>query len=160
MSDTITRAVDVFIQNEVFPPPLPYARFAALFRSHGIEVRGKPFELDYRRYFQLESDGRLIFIVGRDKNLESQPIGYSCHFWYRDLHFNERICCDDLWFVMPEYRGRGIGRALKVKGHSMMAAMGAIEAKDTIRGAFAHTNLMDAIGFKVKALQWTRDLKK
>lgn len=153
------------IQTEVFPPPLRLGEFEALFKMHGVEVAGKPFELDYRRYFQLEADGRLVFVVARDDERRlkvtghADAIGYSCHFWYRDLHFNRRRCADDLWFVLPQYRNRGIGTALKFLGHDMMHYRGCVQATDVIRNQFDHPNLMVGLKYAPRATQWIKDLQ-
>ena len=150
------------IQDEVFPPPLRQGEFATLFKMHGLEVAGRPFDLDYRRYFQLEADGRLVFVVARDDHAgpTAPAVGYSCHFWYRDLHFNERVGADDLWFVAPRYRKRGIGACLKLWGHELMRYRGCVRIRDVIRDEFDHPDLMRKIGFARRATQWTRDLAK
>src|ERR1700686_2215600 len=93
---------------ELFPVSINQDAFKRLFNEHGMEVRGKPFELDYRRYYQIQSEGRLVWIVARSIETDA-PIGYACSFWYRDLHFNERVAADDLWFVTPAYREQGVG---------------------------------------------------
>lgn len=150
------------IQDEAFPPPLRQGEFTALFKIHAMEVAGRPFELDYNRYFHLETNGRLVFIVARDDGASpSAPaVGYSCHFWYRDLHFNERLVGDDLWFVLPNYRRRGIGTALKLVGHDMMRRRGCVRARDVIRNGFDHPNLMSKIGYAPRGTQWTRELSR
>lgn len=149
------------IQTEVFPPPLRLGEFEALFKMHGVEVAGQPFEIDYRRYFQLEADGRLVFVVAHDDTAmpRGPVIGYSCHFWYRDLHFNKRRCADDLWFVLPHYRKRGIGTALKLLGHDMMRYRGCVQATDVIRNSFDHPNLMVGLEYAPRATQWIKDLQ-
>ena len=62
---------------EIFPGPV--SAFNRLFIHHGLEVRGRPFELDFKRYHQLEFEKRLIWIVARWAK-SNIPIGYSCHF--------------------------------------------------------------------------------
>src|SRR5712671_2729861 len=95
--------------------PLPKSEFKTLFHDHGMEVRGKPFDLDFKRYQIIELEKRLVWIVARSKT--TQPIGYACSFWYRDLHFDERVATDDLWFVRKDFRDRGVGEKLKIMCH-------------------------------------------
>jgi hypothetical protein len=129
--------------------------FAELFRAHGIEVRGKPFNLDFRRYHMIEFEGRLVWIVAR---FASAPIGYACSFWYRDLHFNERVAADDLWFVHEDYRRKHVGETLKVLCHEELKKQGVVRVYDTIRSAYNHPGLMDDLGFKIWGSRWTREL--
>src|SRR5260370_9586101 len=101
-------------QKEIFPQPK--SDFTTLFDAHGMEVRGKPFDLDFKRYHQIEFEHRLVWIVARSKET-NEPIGYACSFWYRDLHFDERVAADDLWFVQKGFRQSGVGRAVKIMCH-------------------------------------------
>src|ERR1700719_1785527 len=129
---------------EVFPQlgsgPAGGTGFAELFQAHGIEVRGKPFDLDFRRYQAIEYEGRLVWIVARFTGV---PIGYACSFWYRDLHFDERVAADDLWFVHKDYRNKGVGLTLKLMCHEVLKEHGVVRISDTIRATgFVHPNLM------------------
>lgn len=145
------------INQELFPPPLKHGDFEPLFNTHGIEVRGRPFELDYKRYYQIEFEGRLVWVVARDLATE-QPVGYSCHFWYRDLHFDERVAVDDLWFVLPEFRCKGIGLRLKNTGHELLEKQSVIRVTDTIRDSYNHPGLMDGVGFRPWGTRWMKEL--
>lgn len=137
---------------EIFPAPRSY-EFGPLFAMHANEVRGQPFKLDYKRFEELERKGRLVWIVARDAN---QPIGYACAFWYRDLHFDERVGAEDLWFVLPIFRGRGIGRRLKVIEHEWLKANGCVRVYDNIRNAYDHPKLMAELGYEPWGTRWTK----
>src|SRR6266436_5337784 len=141
---------------ESFPGPV--SAFNRLFLHHGLEVRGRPFELDFKRYQQLELEKRLIWIVARWKK-SNVPIGYSCHFWYRDLHYDDRVGADDLWFVDRRVRSLGIGMTLKLIGHDELRRHGAIKTSDNIRRAFAHPNLMNDLGFGWWGIRWVKRLE-
>jgi GNAT superfamily N-acetyltransferase len=155
-SRPMRREDGITIGAEVFPPPIRDGQYDRLFKLHAMEVAGRPFQLDYNRYYHLEADGRLCFIAARDSL--ANPVGYSCHFWYRDLHFDERVVADDLWFVHPDYRRRGIGSALKLLGHECMVIKGVVRARDVLRDEFKHPNIMIKMGFTPRAIQWTKDL--
>lgn len=151
----VTISVDVEVRRELFPPPLPQGKFAPLFLQHATEVRGKPFCLNYSRLYQIELENRLVWIVARNK---SEPIGYSLHFWYQDLHFGDRLASDDLWFVLRDFRGKGIGGRLKELGHACLKKEGALRTSDTIRSEFDHPTLMTDLGFSPWGTRWTKDL--
>lgn len=138
---------------EIFPGAK--SEFDRLFFKHGLEVRGRPFELDFKRYHQLEFEKRLIWIVARWAK-SNAPIGYSCHYWYRDLHYNERVGADDLWFVDRRVRALGIGFTLKLIGHDELWKCGVVETGDNIRATFRHNKLMDDLGFEKWGTRWKR----
>ena len=133
-------------------------QFRGLFLSHGIEVRGKGFDLDFSRYYHIEREGRLVWVVARtiDHNI---PIGYACSFWYRDLHFcDERVAADDLWFVDKSYRRSGIGKAVKVMNHVELKRQGVVRVYDTIRATYNHPTLMQDLGFEKWGHRWAKTL--
>jgi GNAT superfamily N-acetyltransferase len=146
------------IGREIFPPPV--SDFAPLFEAHGIEVRGQPFQLDFKRYNQLEFEGRLVWVVARHRDMipwrDRIPVGYSCHYWYRDLHFDERCATDDLWYVSKEYRGRGIGRRLKEMGHEILEKAGVTRIGDNIRDGAVSADQMAELGFEPWGTRWIR----
>jgi hypothetical protein len=145
----------VTYKQEVFPSPV--SKFNRLFEMHGIEVRGKPFDLDFRRYRQISLERRLVWIVAR--SIETQePIGYACAHWYRDLNFDERVAADGLWYVDRPFRFSGVGKTVKVMCHSELKRQGAVRVYDTIRLAYNHPNLMRDLGFEQQATRWVKTL--
>jgi hypothetical protein len=146
----------VTYEQEAFPGPV--SKFNRLFDLHGIEVRGKPFNLDYPRYKQIEREGRLVWIVAR--SIETQvPVGYACAHWYRDLNFDERVAADGLWYVNKSCRRLGIGKTVKTICHEELKKQGVVRVYDTIRAVgFRHATLMRDLGFEPAAIRWTKEL--
>jgi hypothetical protein len=156
MLQTASDLESVTYGKELFP--LLGNGFNSLFADHGREVRGKPFDLDFRRYGQIEREGRLVWIVARSIETDA-PIGYACSFWYRDLHFNERVAADDLWFVRKDFRNKGVGIAVKTMCHEELKKQGVVRVYDTIRAVgFRHATLMRDLGFEPAAIRWTKEL--
>lgn len=145
----------VTIRRELFPPP--NSDFEPLWDLHGVEVRGKPFKLDTRRYVELEKVGRLSFIVAREPHFD-MPIGYSCGHVYRDMNFDEVVAHDGLWFVQPDWRGRGIGRVLKEKNLAVLKSLGATRVYELVRNAYNHPKLMADLGYEIWGTRWTKNL--
>lgn len=141
---------------EIFPPPRSY-EFAPLLAQHANEVRGRPFKLDYGRYDELERKGRLVWVVGRE-SLANEVVGYVCAWWYRDIHFDERVGAEDLWFVLPVMRGKGIGRRLKEIEHEWLRASGCVRVYDNVRNAYDHPKLMAEMGYEIWGTRWTKML--
>jgi len=140
---------------ETFPNKI--SSFSGLFSEHGREVRGESFDLDFGRYRQIEKEGRLVWVVARSKN-NGIPVGYSCHYWFRDLHFDQTVGIDDLWFVARSYRQRGVGEVVKQMGHERLKYCGVTRISDTIRATFDHPNLMRSLGFEPWGTRWVRTL--
>jgi GNAT superfamily N-acetyltransferase len=129
--------------------------FNELFVRHGVEVRGKPFELDRARIANLQKQGRLVWIVARSGF--GLPVGYQLSFWYRNLHWNEFEATDDLWYVTPDLRRQGIGATLKSLAHHELRRHGALRVFDNIRAA-AHAKLMGELGYEVYGTRWMKKL--
>jgi hypothetical protein len=145
--ETVTYGKELF--------PLLGNGFNSLFADHGREVRGKPFDLDFRRYGQIEREGRLVWIVARSIETDA-PIGYACSFWYRDLHFNERVAADDLWFVRRGYRRSGVGKTVKLMCHAELKKQGVVRIYDAIRSDHNHPKLMQELEFEVWGHRWVK----
>jgi hypothetical protein len=131
--------------------------FDKLFSHHALEVRGKLFDLDYDRYYDIQARRRLVWIVARSIETNA-PIGYACSFWYRDLHFNERVAADDLWFVRRDYRRSGVGKTLKEMCHEELKKQGVVHVYDTIRSDYDHRKLMQDLEFERWGNRWKRIL--
>ncbi len=145
----------MIITREKFPTHEQRPDFKPLWDEHGIEVRGEPLALDFRRYTKIEVEGRLICIVARDND---RPVGYSWHYWYQSLHFDERIGHDDLWYVNPAYRGDGIGQRLRMIGVATLKDAGAVTTSDFIRRAGTHPTLMTQLGYEAHGTWWRKTL--
>ena len=148
----------VTYRKEEFPRVVNRDSFGPLFEAHGIEVRGKPFDLDYRRYYSIEAEGRLVWIVASavGDGARLTPIGYACSFWYRDMHFNERVAADDLWYVAPAHRERGVGKVVKLMCHAELKKQGVVLIYDAIRTDHNHPTLMQELEFEVWGRRWVK----
>jgi hypothetical protein len=144
------------IGRENFPTTAERPAFEPLWRAHGIEVRGKPFELDFARYEQIERDGRLICVVARAD--DGVPAGYSWHWWYKCLHFGNRVGHDDLWYVKPLYRGQSIGFMTRHLGLDLLREAGAVETTDFIREGGVSLKIMHDLEYERRGNWWTRKL--
>lgn len=144
------------IAREKFPTAAERITFAPLWIAHGIEVRGRPLELDFARYEQIERDGRLVCVTARD--MDGRPVGYSWHYWYASLHFSQRTGHDDLWYVDRGYRMGGIGMAMRRMGLDLLREAGAVETSDFIREGGVWPGTMTALGYERRGSWWERKL--
>lgn len=134
-----------------------YDTFCEMFESHGIEARSKPLDLNWDRYAAIEREGRLVWVVARSGGA-GLPLGYSCHWSYRDMHFHEIVAVDDMWYVMPHVRRHGIGRELKNIGHAALRKAGAVKVYDAIRTSGPDIVMMQKLGYELWGYRWVKDL--
>lgn len=141
------------INKEEFPVTASeIVEFQPMWRSHGIEVAGKPMELNIVEYEKIQDQDRLIWIVAR---IDGHPIGYSGHVIYYDRHFrHDKIAADDIWYVKPEFRGKNIGFALKKVGLQYCKEAGVTRTYDLIRRT-EHSHTMESLGYTQWGTRWT-----
>lgn len=69
-----------------------------------------PFRPDYTQYAQLEQEGRFRCYVMR--SVTGQMIGYVMYFTTQSLHGNFVDAQEDAFYIVPEFRGKGLARPL------------------------------------------------
>lgn len=161
MSDTVTEAnFVVSYAREKFPSEYgPQGQlWKELFNAHGQEVRGRNMKIFWSRYYAIERDNRLIWIVARDEQT-GVPVGYSCHWWYVDMHFGDVVGADDLWYVIPGARHLGIGRRVKEIGLSWLKHAGAERTYDIIRAGAPNEvyRCLDRLGYQLSGHRFVFD---
>lgn len=140
------------INREQFPTG---SEFEPLWEKHGIEVVGKPMDLNIAEYQRIEDQNRLIWIVAR---VDGHPVGYSGHVIYYDRHFkSDKIAADDIWYVKPEFRKKGLGKALKRVGLSSLKEEGVTRTYDLIRHT-KHSHTMESLGYTRWGTRWLLNL--
>ena len=147
---------DVVIQRERAPVGAGYVDFHPLFAAHGLEVRNRPVTPDVIRYANLEKQGVLGFFVARRRGL---PVGYSCHFLYRNMHDSDLVGHDDFWYVVPELRGQGLGTALRRMGLKWLREMKCVYVDAIMFRDQANRKLLKKLGYYRQGIRWRHDFK-
>lgn len=142
------------IQTEDFPVS-PGSEWQPLFDAEGVEIRGYPMNFDWNRYKHMQLDGRLIFVTAR---YDGYPAGYCSGYVFRDLHWETRNGCDDIWFVKQEHRCQGLGHDMKIRLHRELRKIGATKVYELTRNDYYHPILMSHIGYRIWGTRWVRDL--
>lgn len=144
----------IYSREEFGPATRDWLTTLAMINAHLLEVRGIPGDLALDRYLALQRDGRLIWITARSERL----VGFSAHYWFRDLHFPLRVGQDTLWHVLADHRGQGIGRRLKEMGIEELRKAGCAYTSDLLRAAFSHDDLMLGLGYHRAGTIWRKPL--
>src|SRR5215475_4398188 len=142
---------DVVIAREPAPVGPAYVDFHPLFVAHGLEVQGRAIRPDVIRYAELERRKVLAFFAARRSG---EAVGYSCHFAYRSLHWQETIAHDDFWYVIPELRGHGVGTALRREGLKWAKSIGCVYVEAIMFRDRANRALLRKLGYKRKGIRW------
>lgn len=138
--------VEIKYGREDFDPKAPdFGRWLELCDAHALELRGMKADIDIDQYQRLQKQGRLVLIMAR--NIDGLLIGYSSHFWHRDLHFNQKIAQDDAWYVIPELRVRGIGRKLREMTIEELRKDGVKYVYGRLKTAHPHDDSMTSLGY-------------
>lgn len=145
---------DVIITRERAPVGPAYVDFHPLFVAHGLEVQGRAIRPDVIRYAELERRGVLGFFAARRR---AEVVGYSCHFAYRSLHWQENVGHDDFWYVIPELRGHGIGSALRQQGLKWAKSIGCAYVEAIMFRDLANRKLLKKLGYYRQGIRWRYD---
>lgn len=97
-----------------------------LLKSHWEEVAAykdkRPLDPNYDLYFQAAESGSLLAVVATD---ESEVIGYSVYLIVKELHYQtSTIAQNDIFYVKPEFRSRGVGAGLMAYSESLLKDKG------------------------------------
>lgn len=76
----------------------------------GVDHEAVPLDLNWHQYLDYDLMGILQLVTARDDGV---LIGYVFNFIHPHImHSKTRWCIVDLYWLYPEYRGRGIGAAM------------------------------------------------
>jgi GNAT superfamily N-acetyltransferase len=97
--------------------------FEALLKPHMAEINvsqrlGFEFKPDYNRYVKLQDAGVFIVITCRDNE---KLIGYSVMGVMPHIRYTScKIAKEDLYYIVPEYRGKGLGKQLFIETEKVL----------------------------------------
>lgn len=143
---------------ERFEPAAPEWRIIlTMLNAHARELRGMETRVNIASYAKLQDEGKLVIIGARRKDTGA-PVGYSIHIWYDDLHFGLRLALDDAWFVLPQYRHRGIGRRLREVALAELKKIGCNIALARTKVDQPHDEVLGELGYRRYEIVYRKDL--
>lgn len=111
--------------------------------AHNREHFRKP-ELNEASYVAAEKRGILHgMVVRRDLS----PIGYFLMFVGPDLHYKVIVAQEDTYYLLPEYRGQGIGSRMFDEAERRALELGAQVLRIKTRKAHDNSALLERKGF-------------
>ena len=128
-----------------------------LINAHARELRDMVSALELATYRRLEEKDRLVIVTARHCNT-GELVGYSSHVHYHELHFSLHIADDDAWYVMPEFRGCGIGRKLREKAHEELRKLGVKFVLARTKVSAPHDEVIAELGYQPYEMIFRKEL--
>ncbi len=133
--------------------------FAALLKPHMDEINvsqrlGFVFKPDYGRYIKMQEAGIFVVVTCRD---DGKLIGYSVfgmmpHIRYPDC----KIAKEDLYYIIPEYRGNGIGTQLFIETEKVLKEQGVNQIIFTTKTYSDNSHLFEKLGYEFYEKAFTK----
>jgi len=127
------------------------SEFNALLEPHMAEINvsqrlGFEFKPDYVRYIKLQELGTFVVITCRDND---KLIGYCVmgvmpHFRYQTC----KIAKEDLYYIVPEYRGKGLGKQLFIETEKVLKERGVNQIIFTTKTYSDNSHIFDKLGYE------------
>lgn len=117
-------------------------------KENGVDQEKVPLALNLNQYLDYDTVGVLQIVTARDKTCDDLLVGFVFAFVHPHImHAGRGWCILNLYYLFPEYRQRGIGRAMMetVLAFLREAKVSVVEASEKI----GHTHgLFERLGFK------------
>lgn len=118
----------------------------ALAKQHHAEVNvfyDVPLDIDWRKYEVASKSYRLIVC-----RVDSKLVGWAGFFLADHIrHIGYRIAKEDWYYVMPEFRGMGIGKALFKYAENVLRDADVRRVMISCKVDHDHTGLIESLGY-------------
>lgn len=129
-----------------------YAESLPLLQAHWAEVANyqaeRPLEPDLGKYAELEKLARLFCIIARSNG---KLVGYSV--WITDTHLHYKssvMAANDVIYVVPEYRQRGLGIRLIKESERLLFAAGVENILFHVKAKKDWSAILQRMGYAVE----------
>jgi GNAT superfamily N-acetyltransferase len=125
--------------------------FEALLKPHMDEINvsqrlGFEFKPDYARYIKLQEVGAFVVITCRadEKLIGYCVMGVMPHIRYQTC----KLAKEDLYYIVPEYRGQGLGKQLFLETEKVLKEKGVNQIIFTTKTYSDNSHIFDKLGYK------------
>ncbi len=138
-----------------------FEKFKELQGAHYKEVAGFKGVLDrlnpdWDKYLALEKSGRLHLVKARAWN--DALVGYSAHMVYKHLHYKHvTVAEDDVFYLTPTMRGRGIGQKMREFAVETLRARGVRLVLARVKPHIPQPHL-EKLGYSVMETVYAKEL--
>jgi GNAT superfamily N-acetyltransferase len=125
--------------------------FDSLLKPHMAEINvsqrlGFKYKPDYAKYIKFQELGVFVVITCRS---DEKLIGYSVmsigpHIRYEDC----KIAKEDLYYIVPEYRGNGLGKQLFIETEKVLKNFGVNQIIFTTKTYSDNSHIFKKLGYE------------
>lgn len=134
---------------------------AELTAKHYLEIalyQDIPLDPDFERYYQVEDMGHLALFVARD---EGKIVGYSVFYLDQSIQYRSSYQANqDLLYLDPSYRGKGLGRDFLKWIDEQLEALGVQVVFHHTKIAHDFSPLLEDLGYQHVDKVYARRLDK
>ena len=125
--------------------------FDMLLKPHMAEINisqklGFKFEVDYDKYVKLQDVGVLTVITCRDNE---KLIGYCVMSVMQHIRYMScKLAKEDLYYIVPEYRGKGLGKQLFIETEKVLKEQGVNQIIFTTKTYSDNSHIFKKLGYE------------
>lgn len=133
--------------------------FSELLEPHMTEINvsqrlGFTFKPDYARYIKMQEAGVFVVVTCRD---DKKLIGYTVFGVMPNIRYSDcKIAKEDLYYILPEYRGKGLGKKLFVVTEEVLKEKGVNQIIFTTKVYKDYSHIFEKLGYEFYEKAFTK----
>ena len=133
--------------------------FSQLLKPHMAEINvterlGFEFKPDYFRYVKLQEAGVILVVTCRD---DGKLIGYCVFSVTQHIRYQScKIATEDLYYIVPEYRGKGLGKQLFIETENILKDKGVNQVVFSTKTYSDNSHIFEKLGYKLFEKHFTK----
>jgi GNAT superfamily N-acetyltransferase len=133
--------------------------FSELLEPHMTEINvsqrlGFTFKPDYARYIKMQEAGVFVVVTCRD---EKKLIGYTVFGVMPNIRYSDcKIAKEDLYYILPEYRGKGLGKKLFLVTEEALKEKGVNQIIFTTKVYKDYSQIFEKLGYEFYEKAFTK----
>lgn len=115
---------------------------------------GFEFNPDYKRYIKLDEAGMFVIITCRD---EGKLIGYCIFSMFPHIRYQScKFAIEDLYYIKPEYRGKGLGKKLFIVTEEALKEKGVNQVVFSTKTYQDYSKVFESLGYQFFEKNFTK----
>ena len=125
--------------------------FDKLLKPHMAEINvtqrlGFEFKTDYDKYVRMQDAGALTVVTCRDNE---KLIGYCVMSVMQHIRYMScKLAKEDLYYIVPEYRGKGLGKQLFIETEKVLKEQGVNQIIFTTKTYSDNSHIFEKLGYE------------